>query len=586
MPDTQLAFDEFVLDGARRRLVRRDGRPVALPPRLFDALQYFVQRPGDLLDKETLMAALWPGAVVEENNLNQVVSSLRQLLGDSTKGSRYIQTVPRRGFRFVAEVGPVRAASAGASPPLPRLAVLPFKPLVADGRDELLEVGMADSLIARLSTLPGLAVLSVGSVRRFAGPDQDPLQAARVLAADWVVDGTLQRRGEQLRVVARLLRVADGAALWTSSLASQAGAVFEVQDALCSELGAAMARALGADPAVAAAGPEPGGTRSVEAYRWYLQGVSKMLLQRGSELRESIDAFRHAVVADPLYARAWVGLADAHRRAAFVGELAPRPAYAEVAAAVRQALAFVPGLGEAHATLAYQHLFDFDIDAAEAGFRRSLQLNPNLPLGHFGLGQLLLALRGSDAGLGHLARARELDPLQPLYGALEASFLHVAGQVAAAQQRLAQTLAMAPGMPLAHLVQAQAHLDAGDTEAGLAALQRAVALSGGAPIFQGLLGHYLARTGQAQAARAILQALQGRARAGYLPASTIALVLAGLGEGPAALDALELAWQQGDGRLLLIRDQPYWQALRHEPRFVQLLARMRLDNDTIGVYNP
>lgn len=586
MPDTQLAFDEFVLDGARRRLLRRDGRPVALPPRLFHALQFFVQRPGDLLDKETLMAALWPRAVVEENNLNQVVSSLRQLLGDSAKGSRYIQTVPRRGFRFVAEVCPVRASAAGASPPLPRLAVLPFKPLVADGRDELLEVGMADSLIARLSTLPGLAVLSVGSVRRFAGPDQDPLQAALMLAADWVVDGTLQRRGEHLRAVARLLRVADGAALWTSSLDSQVGGVFEVQDALCSELGAAMARTLGADPGMAAAGPEPGGTRSVEAYRWYLQGVAKMLLQRGSELRESIDAFRHAVAADTLYARAWVGLADAHRRAAFVGELAPRPAYAEVDAAVRQALAIVPSLGEAHATLAYQHLFDFDLDAAEHGFRRSLQLNPNLPLGHFGLGQLLLALRGSEAGLQHLARARELDPLQPLYGALEASFLRVAGRHAQARQRLAATLGMAPGMPLAHLVQAQTHLDAGDTDAGLAALQRALALSGGAPVFQGLLGHYLAHAGQAPAARAILLDLQHRASTGYLPASTIALVLAGLGEGPAALDALEQAWQQRDGRVLFIRDQPYWQALRDEPRFVQLLARMHLGNATTGFYNP
>ncbi|HZT56326.1 MAG TPA: transcriptional regulator, partial [Burkholderiaceae bacterium] len=222
------AFGTFVLERSQRRVLRSDGVVVDLTPRLFSALLMFVEQPGDLLDKDALMRALWPGLVVGENSLSQVISGLRRALGDEPQGSRYIQTVPRHGFRFVAKVSPLpaevtqpaadseiplpaggatrrparrrwlgatlalgaaagiggagwwgwrRSASVSAAGHQPTLAVLPFKPLVAEGRDELLELGMADSLIAHLSTVPGLVVRSSGSVRRYAGAEQDPLRA-------------------------------------------------------------------------------------------------------------------------------------------------------------------------------------------------------------------------------------------------------------------------------------------------------------------------------------------------------------------------------------------------------------------------
>ena len=281
------AFGDFVLDRSQQELRRLDGTTLNLSPRLFNALLLFVEHAGELLDKNALMRALWPGVVVDENSLSQVVSSLRRALADDPVASRYIQTMPRRGFRFVATVtalpdppatsttapttteeslqsesippskvgaplasamvtatrpSPTRrnwlrltffgaaAASLGAAAlwasrrsfrsgpgPPSTLAVLPFKPLAAEARDELLEMGMADSLIARLSAIPGLVVRSVGSVRRYAGPEQDPLRAARELDVAWIVDGSLQRRGDQLRVTARLLRGNDGVAACTST---------------------------------------------------------------------------------------------------------------------------------------------------------------------------------------------------------------------------------------------------------------------------------------------------------------------------------------------------------------------------------
>src|SRR4051794_5921282 len=266
------AFGNFVLERSQQRVMRSDGSELSLTPRLFSALLLFVENADALLDKDTLMRALWPGLVVEENNLSQTISGLRRALGDEPPGSRYIQTVARRGFRFIAavtalpDVEPVAPPLPTAEPneplPLPHgrrrsdkrrwlglaltggvaislggvgwwawqrapgaaveaqratLAVLPFKPLAVEGRDELLEVGMADSLITRLSTVPGLVVRSVGSVRRYAGAEQDPLRAARDLDVVWIVDGSLQRRGNQLRVTARLLRAFDGTAAWSDS---------------------------------------------------------------------------------------------------------------------------------------------------------------------------------------------------------------------------------------------------------------------------------------------------------------------------------------------------------------------------------
>ena len=291
-----------------------------LTPRLFSALLLFVENAGELLDKDALMLALWPGLVVEENSLSQVISGLRRALADDSHDSRYIQTVPRRGFRFIATVTelpdaaaperlpqaatgsalqaepPLQPVAAPASerrdritgagrrpdrfrtggagcawpwrPALPQrwearcgghgagrrdpaphrvpstLAVLPFKPLVSDARDELLEVGMADSLIARLSTVPGLVVRSIGSVRRYAGADQDPLRAARDLDVAWIVDGSLQRRGDQLRVTARLLRAADGSAAWSGSFDEKFTGVFEVQDMISARVAQVLAPSL------------------------------------------------------------------------------------------------------------------------------------------------------------------------------------------------------------------------------------------------------------------------------------------------------------------------------------------------------
>ena len=601
-PD-RLAFGDFVLERRQRRVLNLDGSALRLTPRQFDALALFVDSAGELLDKDTLMRALWPGLVVEENNISQVVSALRRAFGDDRQGNRFIQTVPRRGFRFIAPVralpDPVSAADGGTEPaalalatgPAARtLAVLPFKPLQGSGRDELLEAGMADSLATRLSAVAGLVVRSTSSAMRYAGPDQDVRRAAHELDVAWIVDGSLQLRGDRLRVNSRLLRTADGTAAWSGTFDEQFTDVFAVQDQILDRVEQALLPVLQSH-VVAAARPAPegeyGATRNVDAYRLYLAATAQMRDQRADGLRESIRLFNGALNLDPGYALAWTALSDAHWRLAIVGETAPRTAFVVADAALRRALSLAPDLVPARASLASQlYMFDYDWPGAEREFRHAIKTNPNHHRAHFNLGQMLLTQDRIDEGFDHIRLARELDPLNPIVNALEASFLLVGGRAAEGRERLARSFELAPQLPLAHLVKAQWLFAERQPDACIASLRQAVAAGGGAAVYDGLLAFYLARTGRPDEARAIHDRLEQRARTDYVAATALAAARAGLGDAESALDALEQAYVQRDPRLVWLKDAPYWASLHNESRFAALMRKLRLDGFGSGLWNP
>lgn len=660
MPDLQrYAFGDFVLERAQHRVQHRDGRPLNLTPRAFSALLLFIEKPGELLSKDALMLALWPGLVVEENNLSQVVSTLRRALGDDTQGSRYIQTVPRQGFRFVAEVtvlpGQEAAPAAPAglpldasavepgavlmmSPPMQptppptrrrwlhtalatgaalslaggagwwlsrrsdggagsvatrpaTLAVLPFKPLSGEGRDELLEFGMADALIGRLSTVPGLVVLSVGSVLRFGGTDQDPLRAARDLDVQWIVDGSLQRRGDQLRVSARLLWAADGSAAWSGSFDEKFSGVFELQDLISNRVLAALLPKLRTRALVPGGAGAPltalGGTLNTDAYQLYLAAFSHAQSLRPDGLDKSRNLFQQAIALDPSYAQAYVGLAEAYRRRLYATDAVPAEVFEPADAAIRRALAMAPGLAEAHAGNGFKlYWYDFNWAAAEMEFRRAESINPNVVFSQLGLAMLMLTQDRPDAGFVHLRLARELDPLSPLLNSLEASYLLDAGRLDEARLRLIRAFDVAPNFWVAHLVQALAHMAGKRPDEGIAALRQAVLLAPASSQPLSLLGMHLARLGQRDEARRILNQLVERAKSRYVAPTSRAAVQAALGEAGPALDLLDQALAVRDQRLIFLKDDPRWVGLRQEPRFKALMVKLKLDRFGPGLSPP
>ncbi len=597
-------FGSFVLAPTRRCVWRRDGTPVPLTPRLFNALELFVGHPGELLDKDHLLAALWPGFVVEENSLSQVVSALRRALGDDGHDKRYIQTEPRRGFRFVADVVVQRDPGHSANETrffdtLRRtvssdarsaaVAVLPFVSLAQDGRDDLLEVGMADSLIARLSAMPGLVVRSVGSVRRFGGMDQDALQAGQALDVAWIVDGSLQRRGDQLRVTSRLLSVPDGVAAWSGSFDEKIASVFDVQDAIADRVAGALARYLkgvapqGADPNRAA----EGGTRDVEAYQHYLAAQQHAQTIRADGLRKSVEAFQQALAIDPNYALAQVGMAESLRRMIFGADRSPAEVFEPSRKWVLQALAVAPHLAEAHCQLAWiLNWYDYNWAESAREFRQALALKPNLAAAHFGLGWLLVNLGRQDEGLGHVRTACELDPMSLLYNTMYACFLAHHGDCGAGQARVDWVLQVEPRFWVGHMAVATMRMAEGDVAGAIEAATRSHELADHSTQPAALLGLLHARNGQHDETRAILSRLEQRAQSCYVPPTSMAAVLAALGENAAALDQLERAYEVRDTRLIYMKDDRRWIPLRDEPRFRALLRRMRLDGYGPGLLGP
>lgn len=648
-------FGDFVMEVSQGRLRRRIdggvGEPVPLPPRLFDALQYLVEHPGELLDKETLFGALWPGLVVEENSLSQTISGLRRALGDEPQDSRYIQTVPRRGFRFVAEVTiddapatpsdpnpqapalddgdraqafpsvpPAAVEDAGRSvPPHPAhpverrrfllgiaasgvgavavtvagawawgsrtaagertmpttLAVLPFKPLVLDARDEVLELGMADSLVARLSTLPGVAVRSIGSVRRYAGPEQDPLRAARELDVAWVVDGSIQRWGSQVRVTARLLDASSGEAAWSGAFDEQFTSVFDLQDAISMRVSQVLAPHLSANGRRRLAGT--GGTRNIDAYQSYLAARHQAQGIRTAGLVKSIALYRQAIALDPRFALAYAGLAESNRRMIFGADAEPRVVFEEAKEYVGRAIALDPDLAEGYSSAAWNRFwYDWDWSGAERTFQRAIALNASEVNAHFGYGQLLDTLGRSTEAAEQKRVARELDPQSLILLTIESGSLYWSGKPAEGRRRLQRVFDLEPDFWVAHLTLGMMLVAEQKIDEGIETMERADRLADGSSQAAAALGFVLARNGHEARARGLLTRFAEAARTRYLPPTSAGLIHAGLGERDAALAALERGLAVRDVRMTLVPLDSRWTLVRDEPRYRAILERMNL----------
>jgi DNA-binding winged helix-turn-helix (wHTH) protein/TolB-like protein/Tfp pilus assembly protein PilF len=612
-------FAAFTLD-VRRRELRRDGERLDLPPRVFDTLVCLAAHPGDLLDKEAILQAVWPGRVVEENNLSQTISALRKLFGEEGAEARWILTVPGRGYRFLAPVealdespevarpipGPqpegrerarrrwpvprVVAVAAAAlvlaaigfwslslrRPPsrsTPRLAILPFKPLVPGARDPSLELGVTETLIVRLAAA-GVEVSPLSAVRRYGGIEQDARQAGAELGVESVLDGSLQRWGDRIRVTARLVDVAGGQSRWAISLDERFTDLFGVEDALARRVAESLFPQL---TGAQIRGLVHSETENIDAYQSYLTGQYHLAAVTEQSLRKSIDMFEDAIRLDPRFARAHAGLAEAYRRLAIAAEIRPSDVFPRVAAEAGTALQLDPRLADPHVALGYiRFWYDWRWDEAAAEFRRAIELDPRSAIAHLGLGQLQ-GIRGRfEQSLPEMARARELEPLSQVINSLEAWFLGSAGHPDEARRRVRRALDIDPQFWVAHWVEGNLALERGEPAIALQQFATASATSR-APQIRAALAHAEARWGNRAAAEATLAEMQAQARSGYVPGTAMAKIYAGLGRVDDAFTALDRAFQERDGRLTFLRLDPEWKDLRGDPRFVALLRRLQLE---------
>jgi TolB-like protein/Flp pilus assembly protein TadD len=459
-------------------------------------------------------------------------------------------------------VPPAHAAAAATATPAPptTLAVLPFRSLSAGPRDPLLDLGLAETLIARVSGVASLRVRSLSSSQRFAARTPDALAAGRELGADYVLEGTTQRRDTRVRVNARLLAVRDGRALWSGTFDEDMARAFTLQDGLAEAVTSALSVKLRAMPAGLRSpcdGADP------LAYRAYLTGRYQLDRPRADRMHLALDAFKQAVDRDPSCARAYAGMAFAYRALVMTGDEAPRVRFPLARAAAERALAIDPDLAEAHASLGFiQFWYDWDWDGAEASFKRAIALNPSSAQARMAYAHLLSNLGRNDEAADQARQAAALDPLSPLILTLCSSFISAGGSKAEAAAMRAKARELEPDYWTVLL------------DGDISDLRRAFALCGNCSQAASVLGAAYAKAGDRRAAEALLASMEARDRAAYLPATSMAAVRLALGDRAGALDLLERAYEDRDVRMPFLRRDKRWKPLHDEPRFQALLRKM------------
>jgi DNA-binding winged helix-turn-helix (wHTH) protein/TolB-like protein len=617
-----LEIPGFVIDGRRRLLLRREtAEAVGLNAKAFDTLLYLAQHPGEVLDKDTLLGAVWPGVVVEENSLAQNISALRQALGESHGENRYIATVPRRGYQFVATVSPAselpsapRAdaatrtlevsgrsksrrryayglpgvvaliAAIGAwsmwrgtsKSDLPAgvhsLAVLPFKPLVLAERDESLELGMTESLIARLSELDGPIVKPLSSVRRYAAPDQDPLAAGQALEAEVVLDGSLQLRDGRLRVAARLLNVNDGRQIWAGSFDENFTTIFEVQDTITQRVSEALRAPLSGQPPPRR---ELGSTQNSAAYLAHANGRLAWSRLTEQSLKQAIVEFEKALALDPNYALAFVGVADSYATLGVFGIMRPHDAYPRARVAAMRALEIEPGLAATHATLGHitvQHELDWQVGMAE--YDRAIQLDPSYARTYHWRGISYGIHGATELALADFERARQLEPLWIAPRAATGNILFYAHRYREAIAVLDETLAFDDRADNARTFRARAYLHSGKPELALSEFLALRDRNAYAPGLFGNVAQALAMLGRTPEAREELRRALELEKKQYVPALDIAGIYASLGDLDESIPWLERAFVDRSTNLAFLEYDPTFDALHGDPRFIALVQRI------------
>jgi TolB-like protein/tetratricopeptide (TPR) repeat protein len=573
-------FDDFRVDPGRRLLLGGDGRPLPLTPKAFDTLIYLVQHTDVVLDKETLMRAIWADTAVEENNLNQCISALRRVLGEKRAEHRYIITVPGRGYRFVAPVNkrkpPVIASSAE---PIPSIAVLPFQPLARNNRDESLEMGMADTLITRLSGIRDIVVRPMSSVRKYSELKQDVLAAGRELGVESVLEGSLQRQGNRVRVTVRLLSVSNGASLWAGTFDDEMTDIFALQDAISEQVAQALSLELSKEDKTRLVKHY---TQSTKAYQLYLKGRYYWWKNSPEEYNRSRDYFHRAVEEDPSYALGYCGLNSFYGYGAAWGIVPPDEGWPKAEWAVTKALELDDQLAEAHLDLAaLKMVYYLDWAGTEREAKRAIELSPGFDEIHYMYSFFLVVMRRFREAIAEGERAWECNPFSLRISQHLGYALYCARSYDKAIQQYQKAMELDPNDASVREALGNAYERKGQYQKAVEQWTKAMLLANDTELIATLgaanTKEDVDRAVRGVAAKRLDRLLRNRERGDYVPAIRFAHEHLRAGHHEEALKWLTLACEERNVYSLMIASDPFYDPLRVYQRFAKLLRRMNLD---------
>ena len=558
MEQGALEFGPFRLDPVKR-LLWRQGELVALPPKAVDLLLALVEQAGDVVGKQELMDRVWPDSFVEEANLSVNVATIRKVLGDRTDGEPYIETLSRRGYRFVAPVKKLGRL---------QLAVLPFRTLGPDSGDgPYLGVGLADALITRLASSGPVAVRATRAVLKYADASVDPQRAGQELDVDAVLDGTVQVEGARVRVTVQMIPVRGSTPAWADRFEAERTSLFDLQNALADRVASALEFRLGEK---ATRRPSP----DFEAYQAFVKGRYFWSRFSPADMQKAFGCFEEAIRRDPAFALPHAGLAEAFLAVGALNIIPAAMAWARAQAEAQRALELDESLAEAHVALGAIALFQsWDWEAAERHLERAVALNSGTAGPHQWYG-LYLHIRGRFIeAQRELERARQLDPLSILVHAQLALQRYLSGDHAAELAQCEKLVELEPHQFLPRWSLGMAYANQGRFEEAIREHERALELSGGVGAMRASLAWSLARAGRAADARAALEAGGDSLLGAVSPYQRVAAEVA-LGDHAAALGSLERALEARDPWVVWVKVDPMLAPLHADARFQAVLARV------------
>ncbi len=559
-------FGPFRLD-PEKSVLWRGADLVPLTPKAFALLRALVDARGDVVSKQELMTRVWPDAAVEDANLSVTVSALRRLIDSQPDGRSWVETVPRRGYRFS---GAMRTTSA---PPGLSLAVLPFACLGPETEAHL-GLGMADALIGRLTAFDGLLVRPTAAVAHYAEAPTPPRDAARELGVDAVVTGTVQRDGERVRLSVQLVPRPAAMRPWAESFDADWTDLFAVQDALAERMALALRPRL-TPTSRASAGPRH--TPQPKAFEAYMRGRYFWSRFDPENLGKAFAYFGEAAQLDPLYAAPHAGLSDAHLMLGLAGLQPPLDAWTIAAGCAERALAQDAGLAEAHVSRGFARLFsDWDWAGASSAIAHAVALQPGAASVHVWQGLFLMISGDLPGATRTLDEALRIDPLSGAASALRCFVHEIAGEFDQELELARRAVELRPKVFFGHWCMGLASVGLGQKQAGIDALRRAVELMVKGPGMRTQLACALARLAETEAARRELEALDALADNTFVSPCQRAAILLALGDPDGALERIQEGLAVRDAWAVFLGASPLYRALHGDPRFEAILARVGL----------
>jgi TolB-like protein/Tfp pilus assembly protein PilF len=574
-----LRFGAFELD-VRLRELRTGTTRIRLQEQPFEILRLMLERPGDVVTREQLRQRLWPdGTFVDfEHSLNAAVKRLRAALGDDAENPRFVETLPRRGYRFIAPLAPVSAPARVAEPSARvRLAVLPFSNLSEDAAQEYFSDGLTEEMIAQLGAVyrGRVGILARWSSMAFKGTTKRAREIGEILNADYLLEGSVRREGERVRITARLVEAATETHLWSETYERNLIDCLAVQ----AEVAAHIARSLAVE-LLPEARPERAAACDPAAYQLYLKGRYYWNKPFDEGLDEAIAFYERAIAAAPALGPAHAALARAHVARAEYYNAVPRMALAEARRSVRRALEIDRSLDEALIAAGdVRRMHDLDWSGAEDDYAQAIALNPSGETAHRKYATLLSALRRHDEARRESDRACGLDPLCLAVATTGAWVRYASGDYDEAIAECRDTIDMDPTLITARRVLGAAYLQAGREHAALVELESAAAIADADPVLLSWLAHAKAVTGSRNDAVRLIARARALEVERYVSSYHLAIAHAGLENFDDAFAALERAWLDRDPALVFVHVEPRFESLRDDVRYVELRDRLRIPID-------